>query len=179
MAPVAWLGAHYEAARCLADDGDDERVLDQPALTLGGAGHEAHELVAVDDFAALIGPRMFRRWVLPALEEEAALVGHAYFHWDGPDALKHMPDLLASPYFHTIGYVPGKIAVDGSGDRHPRYIALYQAIQAAGKSVHVWGTPDELMYMHRHLRPEKTLYTTTVTTQAEAEALLDWFTRHT
>ncbi len=131
------------------------------------------------DFAALIGPRMFRRWVLPALEEEAALVGHAYFHWDGPDALKHMPDLLASPYFHTIGYVPGKIAVDGSGDRHPRYIEMYKTLQAAGKSVHVWGTPDELMYMHRRLRPEKTLYTTSVASQTEAEALLDWFARHT
>ncbi len=131
------------------------------------------------DFAALIGPDMFRRWVLPALDEEAALVKHAYFHWDGPDALKHMPNLLASPYFHTIGYVPGKIAVEGSGDRHPQYIEMYKALQAAGKSVHVWGTPGELMYMHRHLRPEKTLYTTSVASQAEAETLLAWFAEHT
>ena len=36
------------------------------------------------DFAALISPLMFKRWVLPALEEEAQLVKHCVYHWDGP-----------------------------------------------------------------------------------------------
>lgn len=130
------------------------------------------------DFSAMVGPQMFRRWVLPALEEEATIVRHAYYHWDGPDALKHMPDLIASRGLHTLSYVPGKIYVDEHSDRHPEYIEMYKAIQAAGKAVHVWGTPEEIMYMHRELRPEMTCYSTSVATPAEAEALLAWFVRH-
>ena len=38
------------------------------------------------DFAALIGPEHFRRWVLPALDEEAAYLGHCVYHLDGRSA---------------------------------------------------------------------------------------------
>jgi len=126
------------------------------------------------DFSCMISPAMFRRWVLPALEEEAEIVKHAIYHWDGPGALVHMNDLLASKGLHTLSYVPGA----GRGDP-VNYIELYQRIQAGGKAVQVWGTPEECKVMHRELRPEKTLYCTSTRTQAEAEQLLEWFVQNT
>jgi len=126
------------------------------------------------DFSCMISPTMFRRWVLPALEEEAEIVKHAIYHWDGPAALVHTQDLLASKGLHTLSYVPGA----GRGDPVD-YIELYKCLQAGGKAVQVWGTPEECKIMHRELRPEKTLYCTSTKTQSEAEQLLEWFAQNT
>ena len=126
------------------------------------------------DFSAMIGPRMFRRWVLPALEEEAAIVSHAYYHWDGPDAVKHTDDLVASQGLHTLSYVPGA----GRGG-HAEYLDLYRRVQRGGKAVAVGGTVEEIKLMHRDLRPEKTLYSVGVGSPSEADELLEWFVRNT
>jgi hypothetical protein len=126
------------------------------------------------DFCCMMSPPMFRRWVLPALEEEAEVVGNVVYHWDGPGALVHTDDLLASKGLHTLSYVPG----DGNGG-HSRYIDLFKRVQAGGKAVQVWGPPDEMKLIHRELRPEKAQYSTWASSEAEAEALLDWFVRNT
>jgi len=126
------------------------------------------------DFSCMISPAMFRRWVLPALEEEAEIVVHALYHWDGPGAVAHTADLLKSKGLHTLSYVPGA----GRGD-HTDYLDLLKRVQAGGKAVQVWGTPEQMKTLHRELRPEKTFYCTTTDTQAEAERLLEWFVRNT
>lgn len=126
------------------------------------------------DFSCMVSPAMFRRWVLPALEEEAEIVGNVVYHWDGPGALAHTEDLIASKGLHTLSYVPG----DGHGG-HTSYIDLFKHVQAGGKAVQVWGSPEELKLIHRELRPEKTQYHTSAGSRAEAEALLDWFARNT
>ncbi len=126
------------------------------------------------DFSIMMSPTMFRRWVLPALEEEAELVRHVVYHWDGPGALVHMKDLLASRGLHTLSFVPG----DGHGDPVD-HLELLRKLQAGGKSIHVWGTPEQCQVMHRQLRPEKVFYCTETKTQAEAEGLLEWFRKHT
>jgi hypothetical protein len=126
------------------------------------------------DFSGLVGPEMFRRWVLPALEEEASIVKHALYHWDGPGALVHTQDLIASKGLHTLSYVPGT----GHGG-HADYIDLFRRVQAGGKAVQVWGSPDEIKCIHRELRPEKVFYCTGTATQTDAEALLDWFVKNT
>jgi 5-methyltetrahydrofolate--homocysteine methyltransferase len=126
------------------------------------------------DFAALISPAMFKRWVLPALEEEAQIVKHAVYHWDGPSALVHTDLLIQSQGLHTLSFVPG----DGNGT-HVDYLPLLKRVQAGGKAVHVWGTPEEMKILHRELQPEKVIYYTTTQTQDEADALLEWFVKHT
>jgi hypothetical protein len=145
----------------------------------GGYGGKEGAAVLQCDFSAMIGPAMFRRWVLPALEEEAEIVKHAFYHWDGPNALKHCPDLVKSRGLHTLGYVPGDHPIPRPEDRHVYHIPMYQEIQAAGKGVSVNGTAAEVKYMHKHLRPEKTIYNAAVQSQDEAEELLEWFTRNT
>lgn len=126
------------------------------------------------DFSCMIGPEMFRRWVLPALEEEAGIVGRAYYHWDGPGAVIHTEDLCASAGLHTLGYVQG----DGAG-RHIDYLDLFRRVQSLGKAVHVWGSIDEVKAAHRELRPEKVMYTTRAASPAEADEVLAWFQRNT
>jgi 5-methyltetrahydrofolate--homocysteine methyltransferase len=126
------------------------------------------------DFSYMISPAMFRRWVLPALEEEAEIVRHVVYHWDGPGALVHTKDLVASRGLHTLSYVPG----DGRGS-HLDYLDLLKRVQAGGKAVQVWGTPEQLKLLHRELRPEKTMYCTNAETQTEAEELVEWMTRNT
>lgn len=126
------------------------------------------------DFSCMIGGDMFRRWVMPALEEETAVVKHALYHWDGPDAVQHADDLLSIKGLHTLSYVPGA-GHGGSMD----YIDLYQRVQAAGKAVQLWASPDQIKVLHRKLRPEKTMYFTTTPTQAKGEELLDWLVKNT
>jgi hypothetical protein len=126
------------------------------------------------DFSCMIGPEMFRRWVLPALEEEAEIVGHAYYHWDGPGALKHLDSLVASKGLHTLSYVPG-----ASRGGHIEYLDLFKRVQAGGKAMHFSGSPDEVKAAHRELRPDKTMYSTWCGCQADAEALLEWLVGNT
>jgi len=126
------------------------------------------------DFCCMISPAMFDRWVLPALEEEAEIVKHCVYHWDGPGALVHTQSLLRSRGLHTLSYVPGA----GRGD-HKDYVDLFRRVQAGGKAVQVWGSPEEIKAVHRELRPEKVFYSTGTATQAEAEALLEWFVKNT
>jgi len=125
------------------------------------------------DFSYMISPAMFRRWALPALEEEASLVKNMYYHWDGPGALVHFDALMGIPQLRAVGYVPPPYL------RHTDYIDLYKRVQAAGKGVSVWGTPDEMKRIHKELRPEKTMYATWVDTPAEADAVLEWFVKNT
>ena len=126
------------------------------------------------DFSCMIGPEMFRRWVLPALEEEAAIVKHVMYHWDGPDAVKHADDLIASKGLHTLGYVPGA----GHGT-HIDHLDLLRKIQNGGKAVYVWGPPEQIMAIHPHLKPEKTLYWSWAKTEDDARKLVDWLAKNT
>lgn len=126
------------------------------------------------DFSYMIGPAMFDRWVLPALEEEADIVKHVLYHWDGPGALLHTSALCASRGIHTLSYTTGA----GHGE-HIEYFDLFRRVQAGGKAVQFYGSPDELKAAHRELRPEKVAYSTHVNSPKEAEELLAWFVRNT
>ena len=127
------------------------------------------------DFSYMISPAMFRRFVLPYLEREAEYFNNRIiYHWDGPGALAHTDDLLASKYLYLLSYVPGA----GKGS-HKDYLELYQKVQSHGKAVVVWGPPDEMKYIHKCLRPERTVYSTYANTQYEAEQLLEWFVQNT
>ncbi len=126
------------------------------------------------DFSCMISPAMFRRWVMPALEEEAAIAKHVLYHWDGPDALVHMDDLCASKGLHSLSYVPGA----GNGS-HLDNIEVLKQVQARGKAVQAWASPEQIKIMHRQLKPELVFYCTWTDTPAEADELLKWLVKHT
>ena len=126
------------------------------------------------DFSCMISPAMFRRWVQPALAEEASIVKRVIYHWDGPGAQVHLDALCDTPGIHTLSYVPG-----AGGGPFRDYLDLFRRVQARGRGVLVWGKPDEIKYMHRYLKPNKTVYNTGTLTVAEGEELLEWFRRNT
>jgi hypothetical protein len=111
---------------------------------------------------------------MPVLEAEAEIVGWATYHWDGPGALVHADSLFASRGLQALSYVTGA----GHGS-HVDCLPLLQRIQAGGKCAHVGGTPDEIKFMHRHLRPDRVVYFTHAATPDEGEALLEWLRKNT
>ena len=127
------------------------------------------------DFSCMISTPMFRRFVLPYLELEAEYSnGQVLYHWDGVTALTHTDDLIASKGLYVMAFVPG----EGNGC-HCDFLDLYIKVQKGGKAILVDGNPEEVKYMHKYLKPEKTIYNTHVGTIKEAEELLDWFKKNT
>ena len=126
------------------------------------------------DFACMVGPEHFRRWILPALEEESSYLDHSVYHYDGPDALVHLKDVLSIPGIRAIQWVPG------SGNPPViEWMDLLKEMQKAGKGLYLGGSPDEIKVYHQNLRPEHVMYDVWVSSPKEAEALLAWLRQHT
>ena len=127
------------------------------------------------DFSCMVGTPMFRRFVLPYLEREAAYFnGRVFYHWDGVNALTHTDDLIGAKGLYVMAFVPG----EGNGS-HTDYLELYEKVQKGGKAVSVWGDADEAKFMHRYLKPEKTVYDVRARSLREGYELLEWFERNT
>jgi len=128
------------------------------------------------DFSAVMSPEMFRRWVRPALEAESEFLDHAFYHLDGPDALVHLPELLAIPRIGGIQWVPGAAL---TADR-PQYtwVEIFHKIQKAGKTVQVWGSAEDIKWVHPQLQPQLVTYNVSCQTPAEADELLSWLGHH-
>lgn len=129
------------------------------------------------DFIYMIGPRHFRRFILPAIEEEVAHLDHCYFHLDGPNSFRHVNDLLSIPNL-------GIISVD-SGDGHPvnhTWVDLFKRILAKGKMVKVYGAGldlDRIKVLHEELGPRGVIYCPAVGTVAEFDEIRSWLTANT
>ncbi len=84
------------------------------------------------DFAYMIGPDMFDRFVLPELRESCRKLDHPFFHLDGPGMLPHLNSLLSIPELKGVQWVPGAGAPDIS-----QWPEVYRKIHAAGKRIQV------------------------------------------
>ena len=126
------------------------------------------------DFACMVSPEMFRRYILPALEEETTHLAHSVYHYDGPDALVHFDDLMALESLDGIQWTPG------SGNKpFIQWMDLLKAIQAAGKVLYVPCSLDELPAYHRELKPEGVFYVTSAPTRQKADETVQWLVDHT
>ncbi len=119
------------------------------------------------DFAALISPRMFREFFLPALEQQIEWVGRTIFHLDGPQSLPHLDTLLSLPGLDGIQWVPGAGAAPMR-----EWIPLLAHIQRAGKLVVATCEPYEVLPILEALGSEGVLLTASCASPAEAEELL-------
>ncbi|NUQ70086.1 MAG: hypothetical protein HUU17_04625 [Chthonomonadales bacterium] len=126
------------------------------------------------DFAALIGPRQFRRWAMPALEEEAAFLGHCVYHLDGPECLVHLPDICSIPGLDCIQWTTG-----ARNKPFIEWMDLLKDIQGRGVAVWIPCSLEEIPLYHRELRPELVYYDTWARTRAEGEAALQWLKENT
>jgi hypothetical protein len=88
------------------------------------------------DFAAMISPAMFERFVAPPLQRQCAWLDHSLFHLDGPHCICHLDHLLAIPELDAVQWTPGA-GQPGAGD--PQWYDLYRRILDGGKSVQILG----------------------------------------
>ncbi len=92
------------------------------------------------DFGALISPRQFRTFALPALRTETQAMTHNIFHLDGKRLARNLDAILELPNVGAIQWV------QGVGDDQPigQWFPFIHRLRAAGKSVIVDLEPAEL-----------------------------------
>jgi hypothetical protein len=144
--------------------------------TLGwvNAYHSVRTATIQCDFAALIGPEHFRRWVGPALEEEAAFLGHCVYHLDGPECLVHLKDLCAIKGLDCIQWVHG-----ARNRPFIEWMDLLKEIQALGVSVWIPCSPEEVKIYHRELKPNMLFYDIWAPNQHAVDETLRWLKQNT
>ena len=84
------------------------------------------------DISAMIGPEMFRDFVVPVIRDICHGVDYAMYHWDGPGAICHHDHLLAIEGLDMLQWTPGAGA-EPPHDR--RWWPLYHKTIDAGKKV--------------------------------------------
>jgi len=80
------------------------------------------------DFAYMVSPQMFERYVLPDIAACCAALDHAFYHLDGVGQIRHLDMLLSLERLHGIQWVPG------DGQPPPEaWLPLLKRIRKAGK----------------------------------------------
>lgn len=98
------------------------------------------------DFAYMISPKMFQRFVLPDLEACTAALDYAFYHLDGKGQLVHVDALLSLPRLRGIQWVPGfgKPPCEA-------WLSLLKKIRDAGKLCQVTVSPQGALTIMREL----------------------------
>ena len=91
------------------------------------------------DFAYMISPQMFDKFVRPELAASCRRLVNPFYHLDGKGQLPHLDSLLSIPELKGVQWIPG----DGQpGITHWPHV--YRKIRAAGKLTQIFGGPREL-----------------------------------
>ena len=126
------------------------------------------------DFAALIGPEHFRRFVMPALEHEATFLGHCVYHLDGPECLVHLDDICSVRGIDCIQWVWG-----ARNEPFIEWMDLLKRIQSHGTSVWIPCDPESIKVYHRELDHNLLFYDCAAPSQTVAEKTLQWLVNNT
>lgn len=84
--------------------------------------------IGQNDFSCMIGPEMFREFLLDDTLETTHYVERSLYHLDGPNATQHLLTLCEIERLNGIQWVPGDGYLGAA-----RWIPLMRKIQAAGK----------------------------------------------
>ncbi|NQU42039.1 trimethylamine corrinoid protein 2 [bacterium] len=104
--------------------------------------------VPSNDFSCMISKEMFDEFFLPGIAEECRHMEANIYHLDGPSALRHLDSLLEIPELNAIQWV------FGSGQPSaPHWMDVYKKIQAAGKGIQLFVSPDELDPFIEQMKP--------------------------
>ncbi len=98
------------------------------------------------DFAYMISPAMFERFVMPDLEACCAALDHAFYHLDGKGQIRHLDQLLALDRLHGIQWIPG----DGAPPPE-EWLPLLKRIRDGGKLCQLFVTPEGARTIVREL----------------------------
>ena len=126
------------------------------------------------DFSCMLSPRQAREFVIPAIEEEAQFLDCCIYHYDGKGALGHLDDILAIDRIHAVQWVPG-----AGQPRTIEWMDLLHKIQKASKSLWIYDwTVQEIKEHYRELDPSKVLFSLSVSSQDEAEDLIEFLEKN-
>jgi hypothetical protein len=89
------------------------------------------------DFAYMISPKMFARYVVPDLTACCANLDHGFYHLDGKGQIPHLKHLLSIERLRGIQWIPG------DGQPSPdQWLDLLQQIRSGGKLCQVFVSPE-------------------------------------
>ena len=132
-AQEAWFQAYWDLAAVLRENGNPGYA------DWSGIYSATPSYILQSDFAYMIGPEMFRTFVLPHIEDACQRLDNAIYHLDGVGQLAHLDMLLALPRLKAVQWVYG----DGKPSaRH--WMEVYQKIARAGKRNFVIGDVREV-----------------------------------
>lgn len=119
------------------------------------------------DFSCMIGPEMFRRFIIPEQQTLARWLDNCIYHLDGPGAVHHLDALLEVPEIKGIQWVPG------AGAPPPlEWLPMLRRIQNAGKLLHISIAAEDVPRALEQLRPEGLFLATSCASVEEADALV-------
>lgn len=120
------------------------------------------------DFAYMISPGMFERYVLPDLEVCCAALDHAFYHLDGKGQIRHLELLLSLERLRGIQWIPG------AGQPPPEeWLPLLKRIRDAGKLCQLYVSPEGARTIVREIGGQGfALYIDQTMSESEAESFL-------
>jgi 5-methyltetrahydrofolate--homocysteine methyltransferase len=100
------------------------------------------------DFAYMIGPHHFARWVVPDLADLCGRLDHGFYHLDGKGQLPHLDLLLDIRDLRGVQWIPGTGNADAAD---PVWWPVLSRIRAAGKLVQIFVSGSKALAMAREL----------------------------
>ncbi len=98
------------------------------------------------DFAYMISPAMFERFVLPELEALCNGLDYGFYHLDGKGQIPHLDMLLSIANLRGIQWVPGAGAPPAD-----EWLPLLKRIRDGGKLCQVFVSPEGALTIAREL----------------------------
>jgi len=125
------------------------------------------------DFAAILSPKLFRRYVLPHITEHCERLDHVIYHLDGPGELPHVDMLLKIRDLDGIQWVPGaSMESNGHHCGSSTWLPLYRKILSKGKRLVIWVPPDSIGFLLKELPNRGIIFQTYCNSEREARELL-------
>ncbi|NLV74404.1 MAG: hypothetical protein GXY52_06950 [Chloroflexi bacterium] len=121
------------------------------------------------DFAYMISPEMFDRFVMPDLVALCDHLAAGFYHLDGQGQIPHLDSLLSIERLRGIQWVPG----DGSPTAE-HWLDLYQRIRNGGKLCQFFCTPEAALQIVSAIGGKDIMFSVSGSMDAEqARAFLD------
>jgi hypothetical protein len=120
--------------------------------TWAGLWYSGRTYMMQCDFSCMIGPPMFRKFVLPILQRQSAALDATVYHLDGPGAIRHLDDLLTIPNLKAVQWIPG----DGQSFDVADWLDLYRRVLDSGRGLQMFcRRPEELDLIFDQLDPDR------------------------
>lgn len=166
---AAYARVHSEVYSIVKDANEGGCVVDW--LSVWAPGFMAQ---MQSDASVMISNPMFKEFIMPELRAQCDLLDYPLYHFDGIEQIRHLDDLLSLPRLKAIQWtqVAGQPPCTD-------FIPQLQKIQAAGKSLIIIVSPEQIEPIMENLSSKGLLLITTASTRDDADAILKKVSRLT